>query len=311
MIDVDVLVLTYKRPGLLADTLDSLARQRLPADHRMNIVVIDNDAAQSAHATVKRFQAVFGDIRYVCETEANIAKARNRGLSEARARYAAFIDDDEVASPEWLAALLRASEQYQAPVVLGPVMPLLPANTPRWIMAGRFFDRPRRVTGTIVESGAGGTGNVLLDLQAVSRARVQFDVSYGISGGEDTDFFHRLAAAGLSAVWCDEAEAHEHVQPHRVRIGWLARRSFAGGHSYTRIFDKQKGSWWHASRALKYACVSAGYLLLVPVSVYAGMGGIARALCRSARHWGRSVGLWELLTGSFGSKRERRVAHAG
>ncbi|HEY5761303.1 MAG TPA: glycosyltransferase family A protein, partial [Steroidobacter sp.] len=114
MIDVDVLVLTYKRPGLLADTLDSLARQRLPADHRMTVIVVDNDAGQSAQATVSRYQAVFADIRYVCETEANVAKARNRALAEARARYAAFIDDDEVASPEWLATLLRAREQYRA-----------------------------------------------------------------------------------------------------------------------------------------------------------------------------------------------------
>lgn len=310
MIDVDVLVLTYKRPGLLANTLDSLARQRLPAGHRMNVLVIDNDAGHSAHATVVRFQAVIGNVRYVCETEANVAKARNRALSEARARYAAFIDDDEVASPEWLATLLHARDQYRADVVLGPVMPLLPAQTPRWVIAGRFFDRPRRVTGTRVEPGAGGTGNVLLDLHAVSRARVQFDVSYGISGGEDTDFFQRLAAAGLSAVWCDEAEAHEHVQPHRVRIGWLVRRAFAGGHSYARIFDRLHGSWWHASRALKYSCVSAVFLLLVPASVFGGMGGIARTLCRSARHWGRSVGLWGLAARSIGGKPETRVAHA-
>lgn len=119
MIDVDVLVLTYKRPELLAATLDSLVQQRLPADRRMRIIVVDNDAAQSAHATVRRFQTVFGDIRYVCETEANIAKARNRALSEAHARYVAFIDDDEVASPEWLAALLRTREQYRAPVEIG------------------------------------------------------------------------------------------------------------------------------------------------------------------------------------------------
>lgn len=310
MIDVDVLVLTYKRPGLLGDTLESLAQQRLPADHRMSIVVVDNDAAQSARPTVSRFQAVFGDIRYVCETEANIAKARNRALSEARARYAAFIDDDEIASPQWLAALLRAREQHAAAAVLGPVTPLLPANTPRWVIAGRFFDRPRRVTGTVVEPGAGGTGNVLLDLHEVSRIRVQFDLSYGISGGEDTDFFQRLAAAGLKAVWCDEAEAREHVQPHRVSIGWLVRRSFVGGRSFARIFDKEQSSWWRATRALKYACISAGFLLLVPPSAFAGMASITRTLCRSARHWGRSVGLWGLFAGSFGGKQERRVAHA-
>lgn len=310
MIDVDVLVLTYKRPELLADTLDSLLKQRLPADHRLSIVVVDNDAAQSAQATVSRYQVMPGDIRYVCETEANIAKARNRALSEARGSYAAFIDDDEVASPGWLASLLRAREEYRSPVVLGPVMPLLPTNTPRWVIAGRFFDRPRRTTGTIVQAGAGGTGNVLLDLNEVRRTRILFDASYGITGGEDTHFFHRLAVAGLHAVWCDEAEVHEHVQPHRVRIGWLMRRAFVGGHSYACIFDREEASWRRALKALGYGCASAGLLLLVPVSALSGMAGIARTLRISARHWGRSVGLWGALARSASDKAERRVAHA-
>lgn len=309
MIDVDVLVLTYKRPGLLADALDSLVRQRLPADHRMRIIVVDNDAAQSAHATVSRIQAAFADIRYVCETEANIAKARNRALAEASGRYAAFIDDDEVASPEWLAALLRAREQYRAPVVLGPVMPVLPADTPRWVIAGRFFDRPRRATGTIVHASAGGTGNVLLDLHAVRRTRILFDGSYGISGGEDTHFFHRLAAAGLNAVWCDEAEVHEQVQPHRLRVEWLVRRAFSGGRTYARIFDGEEASWRRATRALGYGCVSVGFLLLVPASACSGIAGMTRTLRVSARHWGRSVGLWGALARSI-SKADRQVAHA-
>jgi succinoglycan biosynthesis protein ExoM len=285
-------VLTYKRPELLAATLGSLIQQRLPADYRMSIVVIDNDAAQSAHATVSRCQHAFSEIRYVCEAEANIAKARNRALSEARGSCAAFIDDDELATPDWLASLLRAQEKYRAPIVLGPVLPLLPANTPRWVMAGRFFDRPRRASGTHVRAGAGGTGNVLLDLNEVRRTRVLFDASYGITGGEDTHFFHRLAVAGLNAVWCDEAEVHEHVQPQRVSVGWLMRRAYVGGHSYARIFDSDETSWRRAIKALRYACASAAYLLFVPVSAVSGMAGIASTLRVSARHWGRSVGLW-------------------
>ena len=120
-----------------------------------------------------------------------------------------------------------------------------------------------------------------------------------------------IVAAGLNAVWCDEAEVHEQVQPHRVRIGWLARRAFAGGRIYARIFDREEASWRRTIRALMYGCVSASFLLLVPVSACAGMRGITHTLCRSARHWGRSVGLLGLLARSINSKPERRVAHAG
>jgi hypothetical protein len=88
-------------------------------------------------------------------------------------------------------------------------------------------------------------------------------------------------------------------------------RAFIGGHSFARIFDQDEGRWRRATSALKYGCVSAGFLLLVPASAFAGTVGITRTLCRSARHWGRSVGLWYLLARAICYKPERRVAHAG
>jgi glycosyltransferase involved in cell wall biosynthesis len=47
--------------------------------------------------------------------------ARNACLDAATAPLVAFIDDDQVASPEWLVALVGTLESSNADVVLGPV----------------------------------------------------------------------------------------------------------------------------------------------------------------------------------------------
>ena len=48
---------------------------------------------------------------------------RNAGFANARGRFLALIDDDEQASPDWLAHLTRAQRTCDADVVFGPVYP--------------------------------------------------------------------------------------------------------------------------------------------------------------------------------------------
>lgn len=290
MTRIDALVATYKRPRSLAGTLQSLARQELPAGVSLRVVVVDNDAAETGRPVVEQFRQQGADCLYVCEPVANVANARNRALREACSDYAAFIDDDEVADPQWLSSMLGASKQYSAAIVFGPVVPVLPAGTPRWVTRGRFFDRPRFATGTARETGA--TNNVLMHLAAIRATAITFDPAYGRTGGEDADFFHRLTRAGLRSVWCDEAIVLEHVIPERTSVSWLLRRAFIGGRNYTRIF--QRGiSTTHAFGSLSVrilAFLASG--LAVPVAALAGIAPAVYFGRKSAGHLGRIVGLY-------------------
>ena len=305
MIPVDVLVLTYKRPALLADTLRSLAGQRLPWDIRMGVIVVDNDRQQSGRAIVEEFRSRFRDIRYVCEPQANVAIARNRALREARGVLVAFMDDDEIAAPDWLASLLKARRWYEAQIVCGPVLPKFVAAAPRWVKRGRFFDRPRFATGTAV---AGGTGNVLLDLAAVRRVQVTFDPAYGKSGGEDTQFFHNLRAAGLRCIWCDEAVVHEQVQRERMRVRWLVRRAFQGGHSFARIHDAGR-FWPQRAKALLYSSAALAFLFMVPLAACTGFASALRMSQRCARHLGRGAALWRTFSAAERGSDAHAIAH--
>jgi len=106
---VSVVIPTRDRPEALATTLRAAAAQRGVAHE---IVLVDDGSSSPAVSDVaERFDAV----RYIRnEAPLGVAGARNRGIAESRGDWVAFLDDDDVWSPDKLAAQLRAAEDAGA-----------------------------------------------------------------------------------------------------------------------------------------------------------------------------------------------------
>lgn len=205
---VAVCVLTYRRDSLLRNTVASLQQQTLLNDDRwqMSVVIVDNDGLRSAQPSVDdaRSNSRF-PIAYVCNPANGLSTGRNLAISAAGdCDYIAFIDDDEVASPSWLAELVLASETHSSDVVTGPVHPVL-KNAPDWIERGKYFSPAVHPTGTAITHIA--SNNTLIRRNVLTRFR--FDDRFDTTGGEDTDFFLRVCSAGHTATWCQEAVVHE------------------------------------------------------------------------------------------------------
>ena len=287
---IDVCVATYKRPAMLKQLLHSLRQQTLDEDMEMRIFVVDNDAAGSACEVVERY-ATTGDmtVRYEKEPVQNIALARNRALSLCGGDYVAFIDDDEEARPDWLRHLLHAARNFQADAVFGPVVPVYPENTPKWVHRGRFFERDRHRTGTLRPHGA--TNNVLISRKALEATETHFDPAYGRTGGEDTNFFYRLGQRGARMVWCDEALVDEAVPENRMTPAWLIRRAYRGGQMYGRVLMVPKPPLarvpWVAQR-VAYLAVAVAVL---PVAWLLGKEKGVRALMKISSNLGHLTSL--------------------
>jgi succinoglycan biosynthesis protein ExoM len=232
---IDVCIATFKRPLALRDLLESLNSQDL-SGFSMRIVVVDNDVHQSAHTVVDDFRSVSGlEIIYDVEPRQNISLARNRALSHLQGDYAAFVDDDETVCSSWLRSLLNALVQYKADVVFGPVISVLPVDAPFWAPAQ--FKRAMLGSGSEMKTGA--TSNVLIKRSVLAPVGQRFDPSFGLTGGEDTDFFYRMYLSGRRLVWCEDARVFEPVASERLTLRWLRRRGFRGGQTFRRIFVSQ------------------------------------------------------------------------
>lgn len=228
---VAVCIATYRRPAGLARLLEGL--QGLRFTHatapELRVIVVDNDPGQSAAALAAASAAALPwPVVYAAEPERGIAHARNRALAcaeSAGAGFVAFIDDDEVPEPGWLDELLRVQRAWDADVVCGPVLPIFAAEVPEWLRG--FFVRPRHPTGARIRYAS--TNNVLLRVARRTGAPTRFDERLDLTGGEDTHFFLRLAGAGATLVWADDALVRETVPVSRISAGWILRRAFRAG----------------------------------------------------------------------------------
>ncbi|MCR5880877.1 glycosyltransferase family 2 protein [Phenylobacterium sp. J367] len=237
---VDVGICTFRRAAV-ADTLASLGRQVLPPGVRLRVIVADNDETNEAEARIRAAAADAGvDLVYVHAPSRNISLARNACLDAARAEFLAFLDDDETATPGWLAALLAEQAQGGWDAVLGPVKAVYGPDAPAWLAAGDFHSTaPVRVEGRILK---GYAGNVMVRMETVRRLDLRFDLARGRQGGEDDDFFYRLTDAGGTIGYAEGALAFEPVPDGRASLRWLLKRSFRTGQTHgARLESRARG----------------------------------------------------------------------
>ncbi|MFO1053200.1 MAG: WecB/TagA/CpsF family glycosyltransferase [Planctomycetota bacterium] len=237
--DLAICIASYRRPQLLKGTLASLLEVELPHGMRnVEVRVVDNDAERTAEATVAAFAAEAAPhfkVRYAVEPERSIALARNRALELGPARWIAFIDDDERADRWWMRGLWDALHAGRADASFGRVESILPENAPEWVRRGAFLDKAAGPEGIDLQWERTRTSNTLVDGVWFFDYGFRFDARFGRSGGEDTDLFRRIAAAGGRFRAAPASAVREVAHRDQCRFAWILRRAWRGGANYERL----------------------------------------------------------------------------
>jgi GT2 family glycosyltransferase len=240
---VSVCVATCGRSIGLANLLGALEVLEVPPETTLQVVVVDNDSSGSARAVCDEAAARQAySLRYVVEKRRGIPFARNAALGVALSdsEFVAFIDDDEIPEPDWLAELLRVQDYYRADVVSGPCLPHYVEPPPRWIEEGGFHETPRHSTGTLRHVAF--THNALVRAGVFDSMDRYFDESIARGGGSDAEFFVRVFAAGFQIIWADNAIVHESIPASRSSVRWLIQRGFRVGTSSAWVQLKHRSS---------------------------------------------------------------------
>ena len=242
---VVVAILTYQRLDMLDTALANCEMAFRAADIRAILLVIDNDAGETARPVVERFANRFDEIHYHCEPRRGIPVARNRALDEALALGAdalCFIDDDEYPDPEWLARLVACWRETGADLIGGPVEVARPAAGAGFVqrvinasLAARMRRKNLKTARAATRNGRYTiiTNNWLCDLAWQKRRQIRFDETLLISGGSDTAFYRAARKAGCKTAWCPEALVRETVPLDRLTFDYQFRR--AADQSITRF----------------------------------------------------------------------------
>jgi glycosyltransferase involved in cell wall biosynthesis len=228
---VSVIIPTFHRPdGALAATRSVFAQVGVTS---FEVLLVDNDAAGSAGKVARDLAALAPvPFRYAVEPAAGVANARNTAVGLARGAFIAFLDDDEVATPNWLAGLLAAQQATGADVVFGPIEAVLGAGAsePRSYFQQFFSRRMPSGPDRLIEKPF-GCGNSLLKRASALVVERPFEVSTNETGGEDDLLFQDIKARGGRFGWAATALVHEIVPDERASWRYFTRRSFAYGHN--------------------------------------------------------------------------------
>lgn len=182
-------------------------------------------------ASSKPLEPMVGDllrVRWIEEPDRNPSRRRNRAAQEARGKILAFLDDDAVAEPTWLAAGMRALEN--AEIIGGP--DLGPAKAPYgerlsdlllstpWIGSGVPAHERQPRGGPVQSPHDVALCNLFVRREAFDRLK-GFDESFGYIG-EDTDFVRRALQAGLRVELAPSVRVRH--QRRRFPGAYLAQR---------------------------------------------------------------------------------------
>ena len=194
---ISVVVPTHGRPAGLAALLDGVARQTLPRRRFELIVVDDGSDPQAAAPGADRL------IRH--DRPHGPAAARNTGWRAAAAPLVAFVDDDCVPDPGWLAAIVAAAEGGGGRVVVqGPVAP--PPGEEGRVTPVSHTIRVEGPSALFVSCNLAFARELL-------EATGGFDERFRRACGEDVELDARALRAGAQVRWAPGALVRHEVRP--------------------------------------------------------------------------------------------------
>lgn len=245
---LSVVLASRNRAQVLERALRALTAMRDIDGHPWEVVVIDNGSTDDTAALVQRFATTtpMPVIRYLFEGRRGKSRALNAGIAAARGDILAFLDDDCVAPPNWIGAILREFAADPELAMLGGRVELLePDDVPMTIKL--FTERRHPVLSDF-------TFGVILGANMALRRSVfdhvgGFDTDLGpggLGGGDDDDLLYRVLRMRLK-VTCtpDVLVYHGH-----------GRKDAEAAMSLQRAYDRGHGGFY-----AKHLLRGDGYVL--------------------------------------------------
>lgn len=230
--DVAVVICTRNRPAELERCLASVAALQPPARE----IIVVNSAGASARDIASRYGA-----RYLEESLPGVSRARNAGAAAATAELIAFLDDDSVATSNWLAMLGPPFADPKVMVSVGNVAPLVENSGGHHPFPLRpdplVVDRATPGWFWLANSGRIGLGGNMMLRRSAFAKWPGFDLRLGrgaaIPGAEEHFAFFQLIELGFRCVFVpgalvrhpglpsDEVRQHFEEQMVEIAAGYL------------------------------------------------------------------------------------------
>jgi GT2 family glycosyltransferase len=293
-ITVIVCAFTERRLVVTAACIEAVLAQQ-PSPAAVLVVVDHNDALRA------ELERRFADARVTVmanEAERGLSHARNAGVSACATPLVAFVDDDAIPDPGWLATLRAVFAAGDVVVAGGHARPKWAAEEPRWLAPELLWTVGCSYAGMVREGPARNPLGCNMLFQTAVFDRVGgFDPAVGRLGSkplgcEETELCLRARREqpGAEIVIVEGAEVEHLVTEERCRRRYVLRRCYYEGISKALVrllsdsaaLDTERG---YVTKALPAATLRAlraipregttalVRALLIPASLVAAAAG--------------------------------------
>jgi glycosyltransferase involved in cell wall biosynthesis len=233
---LSVVIPTYRRPDTLFRVLDGLGRQTTPP---FEVVVVDDGSGDGTWERLRDYRAAY-PLRGFTHENAGPARARNRGVEEARGEIVLFLGDDTVPEPRLVEvhAAAHAERRGDPVAVLGyttwptshRVSPFLHHINEYGLQFGYGLIRDTEA----VPFNFFYTSNISLPRRLLIDAGL-FDGIFPHAAWEDIELAYRLTREGMKIIYRPEAIARHF---HEVTFQSFRRRQEKSGAAAAIFFEK-------------------------------------------------------------------------
>ena len=270
MLRVSVVICTYSLERLpdLMEAIESVKKQTYPLIE--TIIVVDGN--KELYDTILRLPSispVSSDENYVKgypvihlnETNLGLSRSRNIGAEIATGDVVAFMDDDAVADPNWIASLADMYLNYNAVVAGGMLKPLWVAGVADFIPEEYLW---------LIGATPKGDNNHIKEIRNTYGSNISFardifihcsgfNSSFGFNAGkggilqgEEAELCNKVKnLTGKGCMYNPNAIVYHKVFKERTELKPLFRRAFWQGYS-KRVLKERSAALGDESSFLRY-----------------------------------------------------------
>jgi glycosyltransferase involved in cell wall biosynthesis len=272
-VELSVIVPTHDRRPMLERCLRALAAQDVDHD-AFEVVVVDDGSSDGTGAFLEQFETPLA-LRSVRVESVGPSRARNAGAEASAGRVCAFLDDDCIPAPGFVAEHLGAHRREPRLVGIGALVQKPPANDDWYARAfakgwREHYERMETKPPSWSDCYSGNLSaprDALLELGCFAT---------DVAVGEDIELGFRLEQRGFTLRYLPRASAvHDDEKPRSRLLADVRKHGLA----YLQLAERHPGmkpkllGWYREASPRELLLRRALLALRLPASAPAALGG--------------------------------------
>jgi glycosyltransferase involved in cell wall biosynthesis len=275
---LSIIICSYNRASYISDALTSLYGQSSGLDD-FEVIIVDNNSIDNTKEVYAQWRQTNtnGQFSFISETKQGASFARNTGAAIAKGEWVCFMDDDAVATTDYVKNIIKHIQDQPFIVGFGGrIIPKYIPGEPKWMsyyvssLVGNFDYAP---TACAFENGKYPLESNMIVKKSVYDQIGGFNVNLpGVVGtlrigGEGKELFYKIIALGHTIYYDPSICVHHVVEVKKLTSEYMYRvASGIGRGEKTRTLNISNGAY--LMKILEYLLkLGAGIILGIKYAI--------------------------------------------